>query len=463
MNSLSIKKHKIDKKLIKKILLIAIPIVLEQLLASSFGVVDTIMVKYIDRGISGVGLASQIANVVSTVMFACATGVGMYIAQYYGDKDEHNIKNAFSLLLFLGFVISTFFMLLCLIMPRTLLSVFTKDEDVLEIGVKYIRIACISYVPAQLAYAFVIAYRNTQKTIHAFVISLVTSLLNVLLNWLLIFGVWIFPELGIKGAAIATVISCSTSLIIHIIYGNIRHMVFMPKLKNFINALNHKFFRPIIKRSIPLLINETMFSIGILVYVAVFNRLGSDSYEAYRISEVITQVAFSASYGMTAAVQAITGASLGRRDFDEAKHYGNSFLMIGIGLSLTVGVLVFVLSSPLVLIFSSDEVSEETIRIAKILMKVCALRITLKMYANILLAVFRAGGKTKFVMILDCLVMWLIGIPIAIVGYNVFKVDNISLLYLIMQLEAVVRISVGLHEYFKYNWLNNIIKTNGGN
>ena len=105
MNSMSIKKHKIDKKFIKKILLIAIPIVLEQLLASSFGVVDTIMVKFIDRGISGVGLASQIANVVSTVMFACATGVGMYIAQYYGDRDENNIKNAFSLLLFLGFLI----------------------------------------------------------------------------------------------------------------------------------------------------------------------------------------------------------------------------------------------------------------------------------------------------------------------------------------------------------------------
>ena len=101
--------------------------------------------------------------------------------------------------------------------------------------------------------------------------------------------------------------------------------------------------------------------------------------------------------------------------------------------------------------------SEATIEIAKVLMYVCSLRITLKMYANILLAVFRAGGKTKFVMVLDCLVMWLIGVPIAIVGYNVFKIDNISILYLIMQLEALVRIGVGLHQYFKYDWLNNII------
>ena len=457
MNSLSIKKHKIDKNLIKKILIIAIPIVLEQLLSSSFGVVDTIMVKYIDRGISGVGLASQISNVVMTIMFACATGVGMYIAQYFGDKDKENIKNAFSLLLFLGFVLSSVFMLVCLIMPRQLLSLFTKDQDVLEIGVTYIRIACFSYMPNLMAYAFVIAYRNVQKTINAFIIQLICSAFNVLFNWLLIFGIWIFPELGIRGAAIATVLSCSLSLIIHIVYGTLSKKIFMPKLKNFINGLNFNFSKPILKRSIPLLINETLFSIGILVYVAVFNRLGSDQYEAYRISEVITQVAFSASYGMTAAVQAITGASLGSGNFDEAKRYGNSFLILGVGLSLFVGLFVFILARPLVMIFASDEVSEATIEIAKVLMYVCSLRITLKMYANILLAVFRAGGKTKFVMVLDCLVMWLIGVPIAIVGYNVFKIDNISILYLIMQLEALVRIGVGLHQYFKYDWLNNII------
>ena len=430
----------------------------QQLLSSSFGVVDTIMVKYIDRGISGVGLASQIGNVVMTIMFACATGVGMYIAQYFGDRDEENIKNAFSLLLFLAFVLSSVFMLICLIIPRQVLSLFTKDEDVLEIGVTYIRIACLSYMPNLMGYSFVIAYRNVQKTINAFLIQFACSVFNVLMNWLLIFGIWIFPELGIRGAAIATVLSCSLSLIIHIIYGNASKKVFMPKIKNFFTALKVSFSKPILKRSLPLLINETLFSIGILVYVAVFNRLGSDQYEAYRISEVITQVAFSASYGMTAAVQAITGASLGSGNFEEAKRYGNSFLILGIGLSIFVGLFVFVCAKPLVMIFASDEVSEATIEIAKILMYVCSLRITLKMYANILLAVFRAGGKTKFVMILDCVVMWLVGIPIAILGYHVFNIDNIALLYLFMQLEAVVRISVGLHQYFKYDWLNNIIR-----
>ena len=114
-------------------------------------------------------------------------------------------------------------------------------------------------------------------------------------------------------------------------------------------------------------------------------------------------------------------------------------------------------SNPLVKIFASEEVSQATMEIAKIMMYVCALRVTLKMYANILLAVFRAGGKTKFVMILDCLVMWVVGIPIAIIGYNVFRIENIAFLYLLMQLEAVIRISVGLTKYFKYDWVNNII------
>lgn len=170
------------------------------------------------------------------------------------------------------------------------------------------------------------------------------------------------------------------------------------------------------------------------------------------------QVAFSASYGMTAAVQAITGEALGRSSFDEAKYYGASFLKIGIFLSLINGLLVAIFAHPLVSIFASSEVNEITMNIAYSLMYVCALRIALKMYANVLLAVFRAGGKTKFVMVLDCLVMWVIGIPIAVLGYNVFNINNIALLYLFMQLEAVVRISVGLKEYFKYSWVKNIIK-----
>lgn len=451
-------KKKIDKNFLKKILYIAIPIVLEQLLASSFGIVDTIMVKYIERGISGVGLASQIANICGTIMFACATGVGMYIAQYFGDKDDENIKNAFSLLLFLGLIVSGTFFVLGFFFPRQILGLFTNDADVLEIGVKYIKIASLSYIPNQLAYAFVIAYRNIQKTICAFAIQLISSVFNVIMNYCLIFGFWIFPEMGIKGAALATVLSCSLNLIMHIVYALATSKQFVPKIKNIINGIKFKFSSRILKKSLPLLINESLFSIGTLVYVAVFNRLGPDQYEGYRISEVIMQVAFSASYGMTAAVQAITGEALGRSSFDEAKYYGASFLKIGIFLSLINGLLVAIFAHPLVSIFASSEVNEITMNIAYSLMYVCALRIALKMYANVLLAVFRAGGKTKFVMVLDCLVMWVIGIPIAVLGYNVFNINNIALLYLFMQLEAVVRISVGLKEYFKYSWVKNIIK-----
>lgn len=459
----NVRDKKIDfndiKYFLRKVLIIAFPIILEQLLVSSFGVIDTIMVKNIERGISGVGLASQISNICGIIMFAFATGVGMYIAQYFGDRDSENIKKSFSLLLTLGFILSSIFLLIGLLIPRAVLSLFTNDNDVLEIGVRYLRIACISYIPNQLSYAYVVVYRNIQKPLVSVIIQMSSAVLNVLFNWLLIFGIWIFPEMGITGAALATVISCSLSLCAHIIYAYVTKQMFCPSVRSFIECLKRHFCMRIIKRSIPLIINETLFSVGTLIYVAIFNRLGSDSYEGYRISETIMNVMFSFSYGANAATGAIVGACLGRCEFDEAKRYSKYFLVFGLVLSLFVSSLLIILSKPLVNIFNSDEVSENTLSIARIMMYSCAVRICLKMFANIILSIFRAGGKTKFVMVLDCLVMWVVGIPIAFIGYRVFGIDDIALLYLIMQLESLVRITVGLVEYFRFTWLNNIINT----
>lgn len=447
-----------SKEFIKKVLNIALPIVLSHLLITSFGIADTIMVKFIPRGISGVGLASQISNVCGTIMFAFSVGVGMFIAQFFGDKKEKGIRKTFALLLILAFVLGLLFTVLGLFFPKPILQIFTDDPVVLDIGVRYIKIVALSYIPNLLSIAFSTAYRNIQDTKMNFIIQTISATINVVFNWLLIFGIWIFPEMGIEGAALATLISAVFNLGFNIIYGVLSKQIFMAKINDFFTCFNKKFIKQVMKKSIPLLINETMFSVGSMLYIVIFNKLGTDAYEGYRITETIIGLLFAVSYGLSAAVSSMTGACLGADDNEQAQEYGNNFVRMGLFLSLAMGLIVILTAKPLVNLFNSDEVTAASIKIAITLMYVMALRITLKMFINVLFAIFRAGGHSRFVMFMDSGIMWLVGLPIAFIGYRYLGITNIAILFLVMQVESVIRIVVGLKEYYTYSWQNNIIR-----
>lgn len=447
-----------SKEFIKKVLNIALPIVLSHLLITSFGIADTIMVKFIPRGISGVGLASQISNVCGTIMFAFSVGVGMFIAQFFGDKKEKGIRKTFALLLILAFILGLLFTVLGLFFPKPILQIFTDDPVVLDIGVRYIKIVALSYIPNLLSIAFSTAYRNIQDTKMNFIIQTISATINVVFNWLLIFGIWIFPEMGIEGAALATLISAIFNLGFNIIYGVLSKQIFMAKINDFFTCFNKKFIKQVMKKSIPLLINETMFSVGSMLYIVIFNKLGTDAYEGYRITETIIGLLFAVSYGLSAAVSSMTGACLGADDNEQAQEYGNNFVKMGLFLSLAMGLIVILTAKPLVNLFNSDEVTAASIKIAITLMYVMALRITLKMFINVLFAIFRAGGHSRFVMFMDSGIMWLVGLPIAFIGYRYLGITNIAILFLVMQVESVIRIVVGLKEYYTYSWQNNIIR-----
>lgn len=447
-----------SKEFTRKVITIGLPILFSHLLITSFGIADTIMVKYIPRGISGVGLASQISNISGTVMFAFSVGVGMFIAQFFGDKKEKSIKKTFALLLILAFILGAFFTALGLFFPKQVLQLFTDDPIVLDIGIRYIKIVALSYIPNLLSAAFSTAYRNIQDTKMNFIIQTVSALVNVLFNWLLIFGVWIFPEMGIEGAALATVISCVFNLGFNIVYGVYSKQIFMAKAGDFIACLSKKFIKQVMRKSIPLLINESLFSVGSMLYIVIFNKLGTDSYEGYRITETIIGVLFAVSYGLSAAVSSMTGACLGADNYEKAKEYGNSFVKLGAYCSVIMGIIVVVAAKPMVNLFNSNEVPEASIKIAVTLMYVFAVRITLKMFINVLFAIFRAGGRSRFVMFMDCGIMWLVGLPIAFIGYRFLGITNIAILFLVMQVESVIRIVVGLKEYYTYSWEANIIR-----
>jgi putative MATE family efflux protein len=449
-----IKKYVGDKDFYLRVLKISLPLVIQQLLLNTFSVIDSIMVGSIYRGVAGVGIGSQISMVVMTIVFGINTGMGIYIAQFFGAKQKDNLKRTFAL----GTSLSTFFLVLVsaliIIFPGFFVGIFSSDPEVTTLAISYIRIAAFSYLMNGLTFGFAVAYRNIQKTKTPLYISFISSGLNILLNYLLIYGIGPFPELGVQGAAIATVISVGAGFIAHIIYGYASHQPFMPTLKSYQQALKVDFMKPLLRRMLPLMINELFFSIGTSIYVIFINNLGSDAYEGYRIAENINNVIVSMIVGMSISVQALIGESLGRKDVDQANKYANWFLFLGFILAIFVGGIALIFAPLFVSLFnnSSEVVNSNAIKV----MQVYSLKLFLRVFIVLMYAAFRAGGDSKYVMFIDSGIVWMVGIPVALIASKLLNITDVGIFFLILQIEGLARIIIGMPHYQKRTWLKNL-------
>ncbi len=449
-----LKKYIGDKAFYKKVLSLSLPIILQQFLLNTFSMVDSIMVGSIYRGVAGVGIGSQLSMIIMTVVFGINSGMGIYLAQFYGAKDEKNLKNTFAL----GFTLVAIFValtsVLIIIFPTFFVNIFNQDPEVVKQAVDYIQIAAFSYLPNALTFVFAVAYRNIQKTKIPLFISFVSSGLNILLNYLLIFGIGPFPEMGVKGAALATVISVVAGFIVHLIYALVTNQKFMAKIANLKEAITTKFMKPLLKRVAPLIFNELLFSIGTSIYVIFINNLGSDAYEGYRIAENINNIVISLVVGLSISVAALIGEALGQKDMERADKYGNWFLLLGAGLAVFIGIVNFTLAPFLVKLFNNPSALVELNGIR--VLRVYSLRLMLRVFIVIMYSTFRAGGESKYVAFLDSGILWLIGIPVALLATKVFQIQDVAIFYLILQVEGIARIIIGMPRYQKRTWINNL-------
>lgn len=443
-----------DKSFYKKVLAVTLPMVIQMLLLTTFGIADTIMVSSIYRGVAGVGIGAQIENVIITIVFGINSGIGVFISQFYGAKDDQNIKNTFALGLFFNATFVIVATALIYIFMTPLITLFTRDIEVINVSSDYLRIAALSYIPVVINFTFSLAYRNIQKTKIPLYIGTISSFLNLVLNYLLIFGIWIFPELGVRGAAIATVISSFVGALVNISYGIISSQIFIPKLLNFIQGIQKEFVKRISKRLVPLILNEVVYAIGISVYIIFINVLGSDAYEGYRIAESIANILFVIVFALAMGVSVFIGEALGKKDLVLAQSYSRYFMFIGFVISALLGLITFFIA-PLAVSLYQVRV-DSVITNAVIVMQAFTVRVMTRVFTAIFFATFRAGGESRYVMFLDSGLQWIVGIPIAFTATYILRVQNIGLLFLILQIEHFVRIFIGARRLKKRTWLMNL-------
>lgn len=436
----------------KKISSIALPLALQQILNQGASFVDTIMVSHVG-GVGAVAVATQLDNLLGTVGFGINSGINIYSAQFYGARDWKSLKKCFGFQLLMNFLNFMVFFLLAMIGGTGILGFYSDDASIIALGWEYMKIACCGYIFNSTISAFTFMYRAIHKTKVPMYIGFGVNIINATLNYLLIFGKLGLPEMGVAGAALATVIANGCGAAAHVTYAFATKQPFLGSIQE-LTDWDMRFLTPIIRRMLPLIANEALFGFGNSMYVKAYGLLGSSALEVYKIANTVGSFFYVAVQGMNSAVGLVVGEQLGKRDLDGAQRSVRWLFPVSGVLAILMAVLISIFAQPLVTLFGLNDPTVASS--AAVMVRLFSIRIACRLFNVIFMSTLRAGGDSLFLMFLDCGVLWLVGVPLAFAGVHIIGITSISVLFTLIQTEQIVRMGIGFLRYRQGKWCRNL-------
>lgn len=435
---------------------IAIPLALQTIFTSCMGIVDSLMVSWIGM-VSAVGTAAQLDTLAGTVAYGAVGGTVIFTAQFFGAKDYKNLKKTFGLSLVLAILNGLIFLTVSLFFGRNIIRFYIDDAKVIFYGFEYLKIMAFSFLPASISFAFSYIYRAINKTKVPLYIGIMAMVTNCVINYVLIFGKFGFPELGVRGAAVGTVVAQYLAATVHIIYAVKTKQVFMGSFKELF-TFNWDFIYTVMHKISPLIFNEVLFGFGSTLFIKAFGLIGTTkALDAYYVGNKINDVFVFIEIGIANACSVIVGNTLGTGDVKKAKQEGDYFVGIAVLLAILSTILIFIFSSPLVAMFKLRDLS--VIESANTIVKVFSIKIFLRMFIVIVFATLRAGGDSKMLTLLDSGIMYTVGLPLAFFVVQYMNIQEIAVVFLIIQIEQVIRAILGIKRYKSGVWAVNLTNT----
>lgn len=432
----------------KNTLRLAVPISVQNLLISSFALVDTIMVGTLgDTALAAVGMAGQWSWLLNLVLFGFNSGAAVFISQFWGVKDEKNIRKSFGLAVLSAVVTSLLFALIGLCAPQMVLGFFTKDTDVARLGVDYLRIASFSYLAICLNNLIGTLLRSTEDVKLPLYASLVSVAANAALNALFIYAL----DMHVQGAALATAISAWISPVVLFVMSMKKKNILRAAFRQFV-GWKKEFVLHYFRISIPVLLNETLWALGTVIYKAIYSNASKDFYAAYTIFVSVEGLMFAFFVGLCHACAVMTGKRVGAGEYEEAYRDGCRYTVLIPLISAVIGFAMIFLRPVLLLPFGN--VDQATRDVASTLLLIYSLEIALRNIPYItIVGTFRSGGDTKCGLLYDLGCLWGITLPVTWIGVNVLDIP-LTVVFLIMLLaEDVIKSTLCIRRLLSKKWI----------
>lgn len=442
-----------NKNFYKDILFIGLPITLQSIFAASFSVIDQLMVGQLGSvEIAAGGLAGKFASLFMTTVTAVSSGASILISQYYGKKDSNGINKSFSLNLFFSVFITILFCGAALLMPNNIMGLYTTDADTCSAAAQYLVIVAFGFLPYSLTLMMSTQLRSVGYSRYPMYAGIASVVINIIGNYLLIFGNFGFPQMGLNGAAAATAISkfCETIIILFLFLHYKRKEKF--PLKIMIKPEKDFLSKTLIILA-PLLITEFAWSLGENIYAAIYGRIGTDACAAMTLTGPVQSLLIGLFTGLSAAAGVLIGNRLGRNDFEAAYKDSRKFISLAFCGSIIISIVLVLCSGFYTTLFNVNAEIQQT---AVYILYVFAGFIFVKVL-NMVLAggILRSGGNTKYTMVIDLIGTWGFGIPLGLIASYVFNLP-IYFVYLILSLEECVRLILGFIVFARKRWMKNI-------
>ncbi len=442
-----------NKEFYSTLIKLAIPIAFQNLIASSLNMVDVIMVGQLgETAIAGVGIANQIFFLLNLLVFGTFSGACIFSSQYWGKQDAAGVRKSLSISLKIGVAISLIFTLTCLLFPHYMIGIFTDDPAVVELGAEFLVINSLSFIIFTISFGYSIISRSIGGVKLPMLASIVALSLNTLLNFLLIEGNWGFPRMGVRGAGLSTVISRAVEFIIIIsaIYGCKSPIaVSIGELLSFDAA----FFIKFIKTTMPVIVHEGLWSLGTTAYTFIYAHMGTDIIAAMNIALNVDKLAMVLFFGICNASAIIVGQKIGEGACEQAHKDSAKLLIIAPILGIAIGT---ALIASFGLILSFFDVSAEVKASAAQILTIIAVLLPIRaVNLTIIIGISRAGGDTRFSLLVEVIPMWLIAIPLVFFGGLHLRLPLVYV-YILSYTEEVIKMVLGLKRYFSKKWIHNV-------
>ena len=447
-----------NKTFQKKLWTIALPITLQSLLYSFLGLVDILMVSQLGEAeIAAVGLGNKVFFFNLLMMVGVSHAGGVLAAQYYGAKELSGLRRSLVTSLLISLLITLPFVLFYTLSPSTVTGLASSDLELLNYADQYLKITAYSFLFIAVVLPLETALRSAGDTKTAMNISFLVLPLNAFFNYILIFGHWGVPAMGVEGSAWGTFLARAIQMVLLMLFIAKKRTFVIASTEEVKAALSMLDIRRYLKLAIPMILHDSGWALGVFVYTLIFAMIGVQELAVMSMVSTIEQTIFALFIGVAIASGTMIGHELGAKAFDRAWQQAWTFILFVPILAFVFVPLIIYFREPVLSFFPTLSESATASASQVLLVLACALFIRVINFIGII-GVLRSGGDINYSTFMDIFCMWCIGIPLtfmAVTYYNFTLVEA----YIVALSEELIKVLLVLHRVHKKHWLKNVLPT----
>ncbi len=451
-----------DRTFYEKVIAIVLPIIIQNTISNVVSLLDNVMVGRVGTlEMSAVSIVNQLLFVFMLCIFGGLAGAGIFATQFAGAQDDDGVRHCFRIKWLIAVAMLMISFIVFLVFPRQLIGIYLAEgtslqdlNNTMNYGLQYLNIMLIGLLPFAVSQIYASTLREVGETRLPMIASIAAILVNLVFNYLLIFGKFGFPKMGVAGAAIATVLSRYVEMIIITVYTHARKAIFAFICGAYRSIyVPAKLLRDVFKRGMPLLVNEFFWSSGMAVLLQCYSVRGLDVVAACNIASTVSNLFKVVFLSMGNAVAIMVGQALGANKPEEAKNTAWKIMAASVASNLIMSTLLFALSPVIPQIYNTEP---HVRHIAMEMLWVVALMMPLYSMAHCCYFTLRSGGRTIITFIFDSGFTWGICVPFAYALANMTAMPIVPL-YLAVQALELIKVIIGVYLVHKGVWIRNII------